>query len=256
MKISHWYGRLGNNIQQCAVGLMMAQAYKTTFESIPHDIIKQFTYKFGDGVSNHQSKFFYWEGAYREVTLEPSLIYTQMRSFCKEYIHPQLDLPTLEIPDDTLVIHVRSGDVFDKTVDNPSQYVPNPYTFYSNLFDEFEKVIVVTEPDSWNPIIREMMWNSKVTVQRGTLEEDFATILNAKHVASSGVGTFAIAAALCSRKIKNFYCSDLHITEHLNYKMLYNTDVTINLMELPNYIGIGEWKNTSEQRDFIFDYKI
>jgi len=80
--------------------------------------------------------------------------------------------------------------------------------------------------------------------------------LNAKHVASSGVGTFAIAAALCSRKIKNFYCSDLHITEHLNYKMLYNTDVTINLMELPNYIGIGEWKNTSEQRDFIFDYKI
>ena len=33
MKISHWYGRLGNNIQQCAVGTMAAALTQSTFES-------------------------------------------------------------------------------------------------------------------------------------------------------------------------------------------------------------------------------
>ena len=107
MKISHWYGRLGNNIQQCAVGLMMAQAYKTTFETIPHDVIRQFEYRFGDGQSDHQSKFFYYQGPYKEVTLDSAMVYTQIRAFCKEYIHPQLALPSVDVPDDTLVIHIR-----------------------------------------------------------------------------------------------------------------------------------------------------
>jgi len=26
-------------------------------------------------------------------------------------------------------------------------------------------------------------------------------------------------------------------------------------MELPDYIGIGEWTNSDEQRQFLFDYK-
>tara|TARA_B100000609_G_scaffold113548_1_gene90256 strand:+ start:7849 stop:8628 length:780 start_codon:yes stop_codon:yes gene_type:complete len=256
MKISHWYGRLGNNIQQCAVGLMMAQAYKTTFESIPHDVIKQFSVKFGDGRSDHQSKFFYYQGPYKEVTIDSSLVYTQMREFCKEFIYPQLALPSVDVPDDTLVIHLRSGDVFDKNVTNPNQYVPNPYVFYFTLLESFEKVIVVTEPDDYNPLIEELRNQCpKVKVQSKSIEEDFATLMNAKHVATSGVGTFGIAAALCSRKIEQLYCTDLHITEHLNYKMFYNTDVRINLMELPDYIGIGEWTNSDEQRQFLFDYK-
>ena len=41
MIISHWYGRLGNNIQQCAVGTMAAALTQSTFESIEHEIIKR-----------------------------------------------------------------------------------------------------------------------------------------------------------------------------------------------------------------------
>ena len=47
MKISHWYGRLGNNIQQCAIGTMAAALTQSTFESIEHEIIKKHSTSFG-----------------------------------------------------------------------------------------------------------------------------------------------------------------------------------------------------------------
>jgi hypothetical protein len=48
------------------------------------------------------------------------------------------------------------------------------------------------------------------------------------------------------------------LTEHLNYSMLFNTDVTVNVMELKDYIPVYpcSWKNTEEQRKFIIDYRI
>ena len=41
------------------------------------------------------------------------------------------------------------------------------------------------------------------------LQEDFATLMAAKNVALSGVGTFAMAAALCSSNIENLFTTDL-----------------------------------------------
>ena len=136
----------------------------------------------------------------------------------------------------------------------PEQYAPNPLSYYTKLIESFERAIVVTEQDQWNPIVRELAWNPKVTIQRGTVEEDFGTLIGAKHVANSGVGTFAVAAALCSKKITNFYCTDLAISEHLNYKMLLDSGVRVHQMHLTNYLLPGEWRNTNEQRQFILDY--
>ena len=256
MKISHWYGRLGNNIQQCAVGVITAYKFETNFESIDHDIIKKINYLNGERYDESESKFFYWEGPYQEVDIPSDFIYRSMRKTCKDYIFPQLRVPRVVVADDTLVIHIRSGDVFDKGVSNPSQYAPNPLYFYTTLLEGFNKAIVVTEPDSHNPVVQELKRHPKVTVQSLSVAEDFATLLAAKHLANSGVGTFAVAAALCSHNIENFYCSDLAITEHLNYNMLVGTDVKVNLMELPNWIRPGEWKNSDEQRRMIIDYKI
>ena len=97
----------------------------------------------------------------------------------------------------------------------------------------------------------------KVKIQSSTVAEDFATLMNAKNIALSGVGTFAIAAALCSNSLKNLYTTDLLLTEHLNYSMLFNTDVIVNVMELEDYLPVFpcSWKNTEEQRKFILEYK-
>ena len=255
MKLSHWYGRLGNNIQQCALGTISARNVRGTFETIDHEIIFPHKTSFGNSDASQVSKFFYYEGPYKEVDLEPSQVYEEMREICRDFIRPHLDVPRVVIPDDTIVIHIRSGDVFDKGVTNPDQYVPNPLTYYMQLIQSFTSTLVVTEDDEYNPVVEELKTYPFVTVQSLTVAEDFATMLSAKNLASSGVGTFAVAAALCSHNIENFYCTDVHITEHLNYHMLVDTDVKVHVLELPNYLKPGEWKNTDEQRELLLSYK-
>ena len=254
ISISHWYGRLGNNIQQCALGTLAAELSQSKFESIDHEIIKKHTTSFGQNKLGLSSKWFYWEGPYQEVNIPVETIYGNMRRICKTWIRPQLDVPTTEISDDTVVIHIRSGDIFDKNISNPPNYTPNPLYFYTTLIDSFHKAIVVTEGDNHNPILDELRKNPKVIIQSKSVAEDFGTLLSAKHLANSGVGTFGVAAALCSNNIQTFYCTDISMSEHLNYKMLLNTDISVNLMPLQNYIKVGEWTNNEDQRKFILEY--
>ena len=254
ISISHWYGRLGNNIQQCALGTLAAELSQSKFESIDHEIIKKHTTSFGQNKLGLSSKWFYWEGPYQEVNIPVETIYGNMRRICKTWIGPQLDVPTTEISDDTVVIHIRSGDIFDKNISNPPNYTPNPLYFYTTLIDSFDKAIVVTGGDNHNPILDELRKNPKVIIQSKSVAEDFGTLLSAKHLANSGVGTFGVAAALCSNNIQTFYCTDISMSEHLNYKMLLNTDISVNLMPLQNYIKVGEWTNNEDQRKFILEY--
>ena len=97
----------------------------------------------------------------------------------------------------------------------------------------------------------------KVQIQSSTVEDDFATLMSAKNIALSGVGTFAVAAALCSNNIQNLYTTDLLLTEHLNYSMMFNTSINVCVMELENYLPVFpcSWKNSEEQRKFILNYR-
>jgi|TARA_E500000331_G_scaffold358638_1_gene428145 hypothetical protein len=254
VNLTHWYGRLGNNIQQCAVGTMVAEILKNSFESIDHAIIKKHKTTFGSSTEEVSSKWFYWEGPYKEVAIPPEYIYANMRRICKTFISPQLQVPRVDVPDDCIVIHIRSGDIFDQVHPNGHQYTPAPLDFYRELLSGFPKAIVVTEPDNNNPIVDILRRDPKVTVQSKSVEEDFATLMGATHLANSGVGTFAIAAALCSDKVKNFYCTDLRLTEHLNYIMMVNTDINVNVLKLNDYLQPGDWKNTDEHRDLLLNF--
>ena len=182
-----------------------------------------------------------------------------MRRICKYKIAPHLKLPKKDlIGDDTIVMHLRSGDHFEQLYDPPAfSYVPNPLIFYLNLIDSFDKCILVTEPDKDNPILQELEKIDKVQIQSTTVENDFATLMNAKNIALSGVGTFAIGAALCSTHVKDVYATDAYLTEHLNYNMLDPDEHSVHVMELPNYIKTFpcSWKNDDEQRKFILDYR-
>ena len=116
----------------------------------------------------------------------------------------------------------------------------------------------ITEPDIEIPIVHELKKIDKVQIQSSTVADDFATLMSAENVALSGVGTFAMAYIdLCSNQLKNLYTTDLLLTEHLNYTMLYNTNVDVHVMELPDYLSVFpcSWKNTEEQRKFILEYR-
>ena len=154
-------------------------------------------------------------------------------------------------------MHLRSGDNYHRIFDPPTNYIPNPLIFYLNLIESFDKCILITEPDRENPIVHELAKIDKVRIHSSTVEDVFALLMNAENVALSGVGTFAMAAALCSSEIKNLYTTDLLLTEHLNYSMLFNTDVDVHVMELENYLPVFpcSWKNSEEQRKFIIEYR-
>ena len=266
--VSHWSGRLGNNIQQVANCIMAAEKNKTDFsQTLDHDIISKFAVNFGSQNPSKSGRFYAWEALVHcehkcyeggnEIGVSVEHVYRNMRRVCKR-IAPNLKLPEKDsIGDDTIVMHLRSGDNYHRIFEPPTNYVPNPLIFYLNLIDSFDKCILITEPDRENPIVHELMKIDKVQVQSSTVADDFATLMSARNVALSGVGTFAMAAALCSTQIKNLYTTNLLLTEHLNYSMMHNTDVELQVMDLENYLPVFpcSWKNTEEQRKFILDYR-
>ena len=267
--VSHWSGRLGNNIQQVANCVMAAESRAVPFDQkLPHDIIDQFALYLGEHEMNANGRFYCWEplvhcekGCYEggnEIGMPKEYVYKHMSRVCKTYVAPHLKLPQKEvIGDDTIVMHLRSGDNYHRIFDPPTNYIPNPLIFYLKLIQSFEKCILITEEDRENPIVHELAKIDKVQIQSSTVADDFATLMNAKNVALSGVGTFAMAAALCSKHIENLYTTDLLLTEHLNYTMLIDTDVNVHVMELENYLSVFpcSWRNTEEQRKFILEYR-
>ena len=104
-----------------------------------------------------------------------------MRRVARDYIVPNFKFSVgLHFDDDTLVIHIRSGDIFAHEHNPPHDYTPNPLVYYKNLVESFKKVIVVTENDNYNPIIPELKKYDNVTVKSSTVASDFCNTNESK----------------------------------------------------------------------------
>ena len=255
--ITHWYGRLGNNIQQICNAILFSKLNDEGFFSPEHDLIEQVVFNCSKSDKVRANRFFHYDTKNKDFDIDISYIFNHIREVAVEYIKPNLKIKSHNnFDDDTLVIHIRSGDIFEHEHNPPHDYIPNPLYYYLSLIEEYNKIIVVTEPDSYNPIVNELKKIKKVRIQSKSVEEDFSTLMSAKNIASSGTGTFSVAAALCSTSVKNFYCSNLYLTEHLNPEMLMGTDVKVHMMNLDNYIESKTWKNDDKQRKFILEYNL
>ena len=95
-------------------------------------------------------------------------------------------------------------------------------------------------------------------VELRAVAKDFSTLLRAQNLATSGVGTFPLAAALCSKNLKKFHYSNLFLREHLNPTLLEKS--MLELIETPidadNYIQIGDWRNTPDQRKTLLTFPL
>lgn len=251
--ITRWFGRFGNNIQQVSNALYYCRENRLNFSFLRHPIIKNFSLDYGRS-SEFRSRFFFYDGPEKDFECDIIKLNQDRRNICLQHITKNLDIPKREVFDEeTLVVHVRSGDIFSNSPANT--YVPNPLSYYKKIIKDFQSVIVVAE-DYNNPVVNILKNESKVKIQSSTLREDFSILMNCKNLASSGVGTFCLAAALCSTNIKNFYATDIFEYSHLNPSMLYNTDVNVEITKIDNYIKIGEWKNTEQQRKIMLQHNL
>jgi hypothetical protein len=255
--VSHWYGRLGNNIQQISNGIIFSLVNGDGFFNPPHDLIERIIIDQEEKTMVRPCRFFHYNTQNKDFDIDINYLYKNISKVARKYIVPAFKFSIGDpLDEDTLVIHIRSGDIFAHEHNPPHDYIPNPLSYYLSLIEEYQKVIVVTEPDNYNPIVDELKKIDKVMIQSKSVEEDFATLMRAKNISSSGTGTFAVAAALCSSNVKKFYCTDIYLDEHLNPEMLMVTDnIEVHMMELKNYIKYKTWKNNEDQRKFILEYK-
>jgi hypothetical protein len=272
-KVAIGFGRYGNCIQQVMNGILLAEYHQTNFiQPTEHEIISKFELSFGNQQEElNVGRYFFWRDWYNTTTREvkepkdfdlgEEYVFKNARRICKNYIYPYLKLNIDEsFDDDTIVIHLRSGDLYHNFND-PINYVPNPLVFYLNLIEKFKKVLVVTENDKLNPFIEIFEKIDKVKIQSTSLANDLSTLMRAKHLALPGVTTFSMAAGLCSHNITDLYCTNIKCNENLNHTMFYTTDVKVHEKTLEKYINVpcyenpeGGWTNSSEQRQFLLSY--
>jgi hypothetical protein len=206
-----------------------------------------------------RNRFYYYhepDGFPSDIELDYPHSLKNIRRIAHKHIFPNLKLKAVvPLPDDVLVIHLMCGDIFETTKAIQDNYIQNPLSYYTGLIEKFERTIVVTEPGMKNPLVAILRDLGAVTIQSSTVEDDFSVLLSARNLASSGVGTFAVAAALCSQNIIRFFHSDVYGTGHLNPEMLHGIETyCIPLGE--NYIKPGEWIPNERTFEIMQNYQV
>ncbi len=228
--ISYFFSRFGNNLQQIAIGILYANKNKGNFYLKNFEYIENFSIinnKFSNFFSFFKKyyRFFYFSENkdFPKNGLNTTYVNDNIEKVFKSQIQPRIKfLNNLYIDNKTLVIHVRSGDIFQLPI---SSYYQNPLNYFLKVIAEYDEVLIVTSSEINNPVCKELLRLDKVRLQTSSVENDFNTLSNATNLCTSGVGTFPIAAALVSNKLKNFYYSNLYSLEHLNPEMILNPNV-------------------------------
>jgi hypothetical protein len=258
--IPRWFGRLGNNIQQISNGIYFCKKYGIRFTSPDHPLIHPIDINFGSNTfkikENSNNWFYFFDGANADFDTDVVDLNYQRKKICEEYILPKLKInhADLELPLDphTLVAHIRSGDIYSH---NPHpEYVQNPLSFYLKLYEQFDgNVIFVTEDDK--SIITTSLRASGIPVTVLDVEQSLTLMLRATAMATSGVGTFALSALLCSKNINRLYCTNLWSGAALNPQMLKDhIEVNCAYIDDDKYIRVGEWAHSSEVLNKVISY--
>jgi hypothetical protein len=178
---------------------------------------------------------------------------------CQNWLRPLLQFPHVVSPpaDDELVIHLRSGDIFGSQP-HPNYRQP-PLSFYQSVIQflkprGIDRVCLVYE-DRGNPCIAALeTWLELVRLpfrsQSGTVEEDIAFLLQAKHLVF-GTGTFGFGICLLAGSIETIHAFDQW--------GLYENLPNINTLRLAQdidsgYIPKNGWTNSPEQRNLMLDF--
>jgi hypothetical protein len=127
-----------------------------------------------------------------------------------KYIKPYIDYNLVDNYninfEKDLIIHIRSGDIFDKNF-NVNSYIQPPYSFYKKIIEEnkFDNIYILSENYNINPIIPKLLSNYKnIKFLSNDLDVDFKIMLNSCFFVNSNSTLCIIINSLSTNK-KNIY---------------------------------------------------
>lgn len=241
-----FYGGFGNNIQQIALGIMYCDKYKKNLIINNHKLINDFFYRKSIFPQTkfypiYRGRFFYFGSLRDEITPIDYPLYKSDYDYYTNNFHITIKnkiklhlnfLKEIKIDSKSLVIHIRK-------MEGHPDYVQNPVDFYKKLFELYEHIIVVTD-DPYSPLLNKLKSLKKFDIQSSSVEEDFNLLASSKNLATSGVGTFSIAASMISNNLENIYYSNFFLDRHLNPEMLRDT-ISKHRFKVEGHLGYGNW---------------
>jgi hypothetical protein len=169
---------------------------------------------------------------------------------------PLLDAPP-PLPDDHLVIHIRSGDVFEDR--GHPLYGQPPLAFYTLILRKapWRQVTLVSE-DRRNPVIDRLLQSSgpglpPVVHRQASLEADLQLLLRARSLAGS-LGTFMPAVLALSGNVRRVLCFG-----GLWYGATLRTQADLFVVKdleghYSRSVLASNWRNDPFQRALMLDY--
>lgn len=263
VNIINWCGRLGNNICQIVNAILFAHYNNIEIITFPkHVYFKQNCidlnkYDLNNNKNIEKKKkfndiFFSRDKICQKYNLSKS-IFENNKINIGEIIKSLITLTEYEKLDITvndLIIHIRSGDVYNS---NPHPgWVQPPLNFYENIIKEkdWRKIILICEDDK-SPIIKPLLNKyNNIIFRIQPLQQDIIYIIQSKNICF-GMGSFVPSLLLLNSNLNTIYYPKYcyrYMIDLISYKEKKE-------YELLNYIKKGEWKNTNEQIDIMLNYK-
>lgn len=241
-----WYGRFGNNIISLLNLICLAKIRNFQIQfNISHDLLNIdqlssfFIYKnynYDDSIILTPYNCFYKiHGIFENIKQQIIFMHSDI---AKQYILPIIKDSQFNNDnfDDTLLIHIRGGDIF---VNPQIFYIQPPLQYYYNIIDNsnYKNILIISE-DKQNPCIDKLLEKyNNIKFQSESLLYDFYTLLNGVHIVSSN-STFIYTVFILSDKVKKIYYNEY-------MPKLYLKNVSIINYEFINYIY--EWNNSPSQ---------
>ena len=270
-------GRLGNRINGAMMAILFAQQHGIrrvylNFEELDAAFQLPASLRFGEieilirkpeaGENRFvlQSRFFYGRYVPRAVERDHQRIATILRQAIRPILMAGLEGGTLDAG--TVVIHIRSGDLFEvEGHGSHPGYVQPPLAYYIAALDHaaaqhpVERVILVHE-DRANPCVDALeahlaSTGTPCTMQSGTLRDDTATIFAARRLIA-GHGTFAPALIAQSERAEAVY-----FFRRVSQARLFDMKtprIFVAMDTAGAFTQSGAWANTAEQRQLMLDY--
>jgi hypothetical protein len=155
-------------------------------------------------------------------------------------------LPEVDVANDTLVMFVRSGDIFTGHPDGSKHYWQPPIRFYLDVMKQrkWARVEIVSE-DEENPVIP-ILKSEGAIWQKRSFAEDVALLTRAKNLII-GRSTFGYFASVVSRDLTELWTAGQPSTRLPPH---WDCSLPAGFMKI---VTEDQWAATAEQRRALVD---